>query len=62
MNALFALQCVQNPKLRLLKYSQFVSDPTGKIAQRKLDEEMGQKRFDAYTNAIQLTEGVTMNH
>jgi len=30
MNALFALQCTQNPKLRLLKYSQFVSDPSGK--------------------------------
>jgi hypothetical protein len=36
MNALFALQCTQNPKLRLLKYSQFVSDPSGKAEQRKL--------------------------
>lgn len=62
MSALFALQCVKNPQLRKLKYSQFISDPSGKVAKKKLEEESKIRKFDKYTNDIQLTEGLTVDH
>jgi hypothetical protein len=52
MNALFALQCIQDPELKLLKYSEFAHDPLGRHARAMAIELAKLKRFDDYTNAI----------
>jgi hypothetical protein len=38
MNALFALQCEQDPSLKLIKYSEFAADPLGHHARRLASE------------------------
>jgi hypothetical protein len=52
MNALFTLQCEIDPSLKLLKYSEFASDPLGHQAKLRAIELSKKKVFDQFTNSI----------
>jgi hypothetical protein len=56
MNALFTLQCEIDPSLKLLKYSEFASDPLGHQAKLRAIELSKKKVFDQFTNSIQLSQ------
>ena len=52
MGALFQLQAKNDNSLRYLKYSDFASDPLGRIAKQRAEELAKIKQFDNYTKAI----------
>jgi hypothetical protein len=54
MNALFALQCENDPDLKNLTYGEFITDPLGHVARKRAEELAKMKIWDEYSNQIQL--------
>jgi hypothetical protein len=56
MNALFALQCENDPSIKELTYGEFIEDPLGHIARQRAEELAKMKIWDDFNNSIQLND------
>ena len=56
MNALFALQCEEDPSILEQTYGEFIQDPLGHVAKKRAEELAKMKIWDDYDNSIQLNE------